>query len=284
MERIGKEFLSLLDYILSTLVVDELLTTVVQEIRGILGADRSTLYLLDSKSQTLNSKVLQAENLVDIRIPVSKKSLAGFSAQTQKILHIQDAYDQEELRAIDPDLVFDKSWDEKSGYRTRSVLVIPIPGKTKGQLVGVFQALNKPGGFSADDLAAMQDLVYLLGMAIQNALLYQAIEEEKKLREYIINDIEEGICILNPSKQILSANYFLEVMSGRQYTLDQMEGKPFFDLFPSLAETQLEEKMDEVLRDGFSKTALLAVLAVKIVPYLDDLANVKKLILIFSRM
>jgi signal transduction protein with GAF and PtsI domain len=284
MQQIGEEFLSLLDLVLSTLQVDELLTTVVKEIKGILGAERCTLYLMDSENQVLYSKVLQADNLIEIRIPVSKKSLSGYSAVTQKILHIHDAYDQEELTTIDPELFFDKTWDEKSGYRTRSVLVVPVPAKTRGQLIGVFQALNKPGGFSESDLTAVKNLAYLLGIALHNALLYQTIEEEKKLREYIINDIEEGICILDIHKHILSANYFLEVMSGMRYTLNQMEEAPFFTLFPSFSNTQLEEKIDQVLQEGFSKTALLEVLEVKIVPYLDEKGKVKKLILIFSRI
>ncbi|MBA4395617.1 MAG: pilus assembly protein, partial [Desulfobacca sp.] len=173
MKRIGKDFLHLLDLILSTLQVDELLTTVIKEIQGILGADRCTLYLLDSKNQSLSSKVLQADNLIDIIVPVSKKSLSGYSAVTQKILNIHDAYDQDEITAIDPELIFDKSWDAKSGYRTRSVLVVPIPGKVRGQLIGVFQALNKPAGFSNSDQKVMKNMAYLLGIAIHNALLYQ---------------------------------------------------------------------------------------------------------------
>lgn len=284
MERIGNEFLTLLNIILSTLDVDEILTTVVKKVQGILGADRCTLYLIDHERHELYSKVLQAENLIEIRIPVSKRSLAGYSAQSEKILHVKDAYDQEELAAVDPELVFDKSWDQKSGYRTRSVLVVPVPEKVKGKFVGVFQALNKPGGFSASDVSAIQDLTHLLGIALHNALLYQAIGEEKRLREYIINDIEEGICILDIQKRILSANAFLEMMSGMQYSIDQMEGSLFFDLFPSLANTQLEEKIEEVLSDGFRKTALLEVLEVKIIPYLDEKGKVKKIILIFYRI
>ncbi|MBA4392354.1 MAG: hypothetical protein C0407_02260, partial [Desulfobacca sp.] len=91
-------------------------------------------------------------------------------------------------------------------------------------------------------------------------------------------------CILDTQKQILSANVFLEVMSGWRYNSAQMEGVPFFDLFPSFSNTQLDEKIDQVLLEGFTKTALLEVLEVKIVPYLDEKGKVKKLILIFSRI
>jgi GAF domain-containing protein len=277
-------FFEILNTILSTLDINELLTTVVRQIRDILGADRCTLYLIDKGNNELYSKVLQAENLVEIRVPIMKSSLAGYTSATGILLNIKDAYDVAELGAIDPDLHFDKSWDEKSGYRTMSVLVVPIPFRTDGNVIGLFQALNKPGGFTEQDVKTMEQLAFLLGIAANNALLYQAVEEEKRLRGYIIDDIEEGICILDEKKRILSASKFLEVMSGMRYTTDMMVGEDFFELFPSFSGTQLEEKMIDVFANGFKQIARLQVLEIKIIPYLDEKGRVRKLILIFSRI
>ncbi|MBI3592145.1 MAG: GAF domain-containing protein [Nitrospirae bacterium] len=276
-------FFNILNTILSTLDINEILTTVVKEIQSILNADRCTLYLISKERNELYSKVLQADNLVEIRVPIMKSSLAGYSAATGKIINIKDAYDDSELKGIDSELSFNKTWDQKSGYRTRSVLVVPIPIKSGTDIVGVFQALNKPAGFSDSDVNIMNQLAYLLGIAVNNALLYQTIEEEKKLREYIIDDIEEGICILDTKKRIVSANKFLEVMSGMRYSTEGMLGADFFDLFPSFTATELEEKINEVFQNGFKKIAQLAVLEIKIIPYLDEKGKVKRLILIFTR-
>lgn len=276
-------FFNILNTILSTLNIDEVLTSVVNEIKILLGADRCTLFLVDKDNNELYSKVLQADNLVEIRVPITRNSLAGFSSTTGNILNIRDAYNDKELKSIDCNLCFDKRWDEKSGYRTKSVLAIPV--KAKGEIVGVFQALNKPEGFSDTDVRMMEQLAFLLGIAVNNALSYQAIEEEKKLREYIIDDIEEGICIIDAKKRIISsANRFLEVMSGMRYSADNMIGHDFFEIFPQLIDTQLEEKVNEAIRDGFKKVALLEVLEVKIIPYLDEKGKVRKLILIFTRI
>lgn len=278
-------FFDILNTILSTLDINEILTSVVEQIRTIIKADRCTLYIIDRENNELFSKVLQAENLVEIRVPHKETSLAGYSASTSRSLNIRDAYDDAELSAIDGQLCFDKSWDRKSGYRTRSVLVIPIPFKTKDRILGVFQALNKEGGFTDTDLDIMEQLALLLGIAINNALLYQSIEEEKHLREYIIDDIEEGICILNRNKRIVSASKFLEVMSGMRYTTEAMVGEDFFDLFPTFAGTQLDEKLSDVLTNGFGfkQVAQLEVLSIKIIPYLDEKGKIKRIILIFSR-
>ncbi|MEW6215308.1 MAG: GAF domain-containing protein [Nitrospirota bacterium] len=279
------KFFSILDTIntiLSTLNIDEILTTVVKEIQSILKAERCTLYLIDRESNELYSKVLQADGLEEIRVPITKNSLAGYSAIKREIVNVKDAYDDAELKAIDKELCFDRRWDKKSRYRTESVLVIPIPIKTEGDIIGVFQALNKSGGFSDSDENAMEQFSYLLGIAINNALLYQTIEDEKKLKEYIIDDIEEGVCILDTKKRIISANRFLEIMSGMRYPVQAMIGEYFFELFPNFTNTQLEEKINEVLLYGFKKVALLEVLEVKIIPYLDDKGKVKRLILIFT--
>ena len=278
-----EKFFSILDTILSTLDIDKLLTTVVKEIQSIIGADRCTLYLINAEANELYSKVLQADELVEIRVPITKASLAGFAATTGRIINIQDAYNDSELKGIDAELSFDKTWDKKSGYRTMSVLVVPIPIKSVHN-IGVFQALNKPGGFSGNDVEIVFQLAYLLGIALNNALLYQTIEDERRLREYIIDDIDEGICILDTKKRIISASKFLEVMSGMRYTAATMQGENFFDLFPSFSGTELEEKISDVFRDGFKKIAQLEVLQIKIIPYLSDKGVITKLILIFTRI
>jgi len=128
----------------------------------------------------------------------------------------------------------------------------------------------------------MERFSYLLSITLNNALLYQTIEDEKRLKEYILDDIEEGVCILDMKKRIVSASKFLEVMSGLRYPVQKMAGKYFFELFPAFSNTQLEEKIDEALLHGFKRIALLEVLEVKIIPYLDHKGTVKRLIVIFT--
>jgi len=146
----------------------------------------------------------------------------------------------------------------------------------------VFQALNKPYGFSNTDVIVMEQFSCLLGITLNNALLFQTIDDEKRLKEYILDNIEEGVCILDIKKRIISASKFLEVMSGMRYPVQQMLGKYFFELFPNFINTRLEEEIDEVILNGFKRIAVLEVLEVKIIPYLDDKGRVKKLILIFT--
>jgi transcriptional regulator with GAF, ATPase, and Fis domain len=276
------KFFNILQSFFSTLDIDDILIRVVKEMQTILKADRCTLYLLDREANELYSKILQAERIAEIRIPLTKSSIAGYSAITKKVVNIVDAYDDTELRHIDRELCFDKRWDRESGYRTRSVLAIPVPVKTNGDIVGIFQALNKPGGFSGSDIAALERLSYLLNITVHNALLYQVVEDERKLKEYILDDIDEGVCILDTKKRIISASKFLEVMSGLRCPVQEMTGKCFFELFPAFKNTPLEEKIDEALLHGLKRIVLLEVLEVKVIPYPDDKGIAKRLIIIFS--
>lgn len=271
----------LINATMSTLNVDDILTTVVKEIQGIIQADRCTLFIIDKDKKELYSKVIQADNLVEIRVPLDYCSLAGYSAVTGKTLNITDVYNDSELKSIDNKLCFDKKWDKKSGYRTKNVMVMPI--KAKGEIAGVFQCINKPGGFSDSDMHIMKQLSFLLSIAVNNALNHQAVEEERRLREYIMDHIEEGICILNTKKKIISANRFLEIMSGYRNPVNSIVGRDFFDIFPNFLGTKLEEKIHEVFIHGFRKTAMLDVLEVRIVPYHNDKGKVQMIILIFKR-
>lgn len=281
---ISKEsFFDILNTILTTHDINELLTYVVEEVRKIINADRCTLYLINRENNELYSKVLQAKELIEIRLPIDTNSLAGYCAITRKTLIIKDAYDDKEIASIDKELLFDKSWDSKSGYRTKSVLILPIPDKIGGQLLGVFQALNKEDGFTKNDLDIIEQLAYLLGIAVKNGFLYQMIDQERILREYIMDDIEEGICIVDTKFNIFSANRFLETMSGMRFSTASMIGSNFFEIFPNLENSELQEKMFDVIEKGYKMVATLPMVDVKVVPYHDDSGNINKIILIFTR-
>jgi adenylate cyclase len=264
----------------SSLSIDELLTAVTDEVKEVLGADRCTLFLIDKEAQELYSKVLQADELAEIRLPLHSQSLAGFVATHSTAINVKDAYDEKKLKQIDRSLRFDFSWDEQSGYRTKSALVVPV--RTKTETIGALQALNKTGGFTAADVALSERLAFFLGIAVHNSMLYQAVEEERQLKQHIIDGAEDGICIIDTDKKIVSGNRFLKIMSGLEYRVEEMIGQDFFKLFSQFAATDLSKKIDEVLQSGFERVSLMQVMQVKIIPYLDDHGKVKRLILFFK--
>lgn len=159
---------------------NEILLNLQGRILGLFDADRITIFVVDREKRQLVSLLKTGDEVQEIRVGLNKKSIAGFCGVTGKILNIADVYDDQALQRISPDLRFDRSWDERTGYRTRQVLVSPIVHAR--QLLGVIQLLNKTHGtrFTRDDHAALLDILKVLGLAFyKNQKLAQQTKPTK---------------------------------------------------------------------------------------------------------
>lgn len=129
-----------------------------------------TIYALDRAKNEIYSLFMEAaDKLNEVRVPINNNSIAGYVANTGKIVNILDAYDEKELKAIDPGLLFDPSWDKKSGIRTKEILCVPV--NYGNRLMGVIQILNKKTGtgkFSDEEVSCAQDIAEVLGIAFYN--------------------------------------------------------------------------------------------------------------------
>ena len=121
--------------------LDDILIKVKEDIQDLVHADRVTIYAVEKGNKEIYSKLMVGEEVKEIRVPVSRKSLAGFSAATKKFLKVNDAYNEKELHKIDPELQFDSSWDAKTGFKTTQVMCCPIT--QNGTVQGVIQVVNK---------------------------------------------------------------------------------------------------------------------------------------------
>jgi GAF domain-containing protein len=119
---------------------DRLLFQIIETISGLLSADRSTLFLLDRDRGELWSRVAQGDGITEIRVPLGA-GIAGHVAATGETVNLQEAYD---------DPRFNREVDRRTGYRTRSLLCMPIRDRD-GEIAGAVQALNKRGGTFDDE-------------------------------------------------------------------------------------------------------------------------------------
>ncbi len=169
----------------STLDLGELLDMILDRISEVIEADRSTLYLLDEETDELWSKVVQGDEVHEIRLKPGE-GLAGAVASTGRPLNIKDAYQ---------DVRFDAAWDRATGYRTRSTLCVPMKNQ-HGRTIGVVQVLNKhEGHFTVGDEALLTALASHAAVSIENSKLFLSVvgknielletkeKLEKKIRE-----------------------------------------------------------------------------------------------------
>ncbi|HSP16418.1 MAG TPA: GspE/PulE family protein [Thermoanaerobaculia bacterium] len=163
-----KKLTSITNQINSAESIPHILMTLKEKIMELLDAERLTIYAVDTKNQELYSMQKIGDVPKEIRVPKSFASIAGFAALSRKTINIKDAYDAAELAKHHPNLKFDQRWDKQSGFRTRSVLAVPI-GFEK-YLMGVLQLINHRHGpvFTALDEDAAEEIARILGIAFYN--------------------------------------------------------------------------------------------------------------------
>lgn len=168
--------------------IDELLRVIAEETKNAIQADRCTVFLWDKDTDELWSKVaLGMDASQEIRFPADK-GLAGYVVKTGESLNIVDAYNDER---------FNPEVDTKTGYRTKTILCMPIMNNNR-EIIGAFQVLNKIDGvFTKND----EDLLVAIGgsasIALENAQLFdqqlQLYREQKLLFESFINTLATSI-------------------------------------------------------------------------------------------
>ncbi len=172
-----------------------LLTVILSKARELSRADAGSLYLLDEADghKVLRWKLAQSDS-IDVEgfeervLPITRKSLAGYVAMTAEMLVIDDAYNL----PADAEYEINRSYDEKNGYLTKSLLVFPMTNHA-GEIIGVLQLINRRRSgvtsrlnsatvpesvipFDADTADIMRALASQAAVAVENNLLYESIE------------------------------------------------------------------------------------------------------------
>lgn len=201
-----------------TLDEEELLRILLTTASKAVDAERGTVYLKSDDGLEIWSRVVAAGGQpLTIRLPLGR-GIAGAVAKTGETIRIDDAYQ---------DPRFDPSTDKRSGFRTRSILCAPIRNRV-GQVVGVFQLLNRRGGpFEAADVEFLEALSVDAALAIENAILHRrSLEKERQDREI---QVAQGI-----QRALLPAAADLEVapfsLAGANELCEDASGD-YYDFF-----------------------------------------------------
>jgi len=172
----------------ATTDLEALLPAIERAARQVLRCERASVFLYDPDRNELFSRI--ATGVQEIRFPADK-GFAGHVVQTGQYLIVPDAY-------ADPR--FNPEIDRKTGWRTRSVLSVPMYNYS-GQLMGVLQALNKSAGpFDEYDAWLAGALSAQAGVALQRQkLLVEYAAKQKMQRDMdIARSIQQQILPKNP--------------------------------------------------------------------------------------
>ncbi|MEO0472653.1 MAG: adenylate/guanylate cyclase domain-containing protein, partial [Bacteroidota bacterium] len=228
----GREAISTLlevsSAISSELDLDKLIQLIMDKASEITDSDRGTLFLLDAANNELWSKYGKGLDDRRIRIPLNK-GIVGMVAGSKEPYIVNDAYNNP---------FFDQTFDKKTGYKTDSILSVPVLNADK-ELQGVIQVINKKTGkFTIQDLQILNGFASQTSVALENAKLFDEINRMKNHLDDMIQNMHSGIITVDQYGMIKTVNKslceMLEIQAedfiGKNY--EQLR-KQFYPIFYS---------------------------------------------------
>ena len=248
-ERARREEAQLLEVtsvIASELQLDTLLAKVISATTEMLQADRSTLFMHDPASDELWSRVAEGLEVKEIRFPAAA-GIAGTCFSSGEVINIPDAYQ---------DARFNPTVDKETGYRTRSVLCMPVANK-EGRKLAVIQVLNKVGGpFGVVDERRLKAFSAQLAIALENAQLFEDVLNARNYNESILKSLSNGVITLNVDRVVIKANEAVQRILGRPE--QDLVGRTAVEVFAD--NPWVVESVDKVAQTGEVETAVDAEL------------------------
>jgi len=143
---------------------ERLFRLIISKMTEVMEAERTSLYIIDWDRKEVWTKV--AEKVDEIRLPLGH-GISGRVAETGEIINEVDAWELP---------YYDRSFDLKNNFRTRSVLCVPITNRS-GDRIAVVQVINKAaeGHFDDDDANLLMSLASSAGIALENSFLMEEL-------------------------------------------------------------------------------------------------------------
>jgi HD-GYP domain-containing protein (c-di-GMP phosphodiesterase class II) len=227
--------------------IGKLLSLILEKSRFVTGADAGSVYVVegtehDISRNQLRFKTSQNDSVQfdsrEFTMPISPRSMAGWVALEKKTIRIDDVYDMPK----DSPFGFDRSFDQKVGYRTKSMLCTPLVSK-EGEVIGVLQLINKKREPSSKLLTSedaermvvpfddrseqlMHTLASQAGIALENAILY---DEIRSIFEGFVRASVDAIEQRDPTTSGHSRRV-AELTVGLAHAVERTDAGPYKDV------------------------------------------------------
>ena len=176
--------------------LDALLERIMGATTELLDADRSTVFVHAAKTNELWSRFAEGMETTEIRFDAGE-GIAGQVFTDGEVQNVNDPYSHPR---------FNPKIDHRTGYKTESILCMPISGKA-GQRIGVTQVLNKHGGaFSAKDESRLRAFTAQVAVSLENAQLFDDVLNMKNYNDSILKSTSNGLITLDSDHKVVTAN------------------------------------------------------------------------------
>jgi PAS domain S-box-containing protein len=234
----------------STLDLDQVLETVLEEVRRLMGILASSVWLIDPTAGNLVCRQATGPASEMVRgwhLPPGE-GLVGWVAQHRQSLIVSDTADDERYYT---------GVEDKIGLALRSSLTVPM--QIKDRVIGVIQVVaEEPGRFQPADLMLLEPLAASASIAIENARLVEGLEAEVASRTAeiaaerdkstaILNSVGDAIAMINVAMEVEYVNAAFTTMTG--YSVSDVLGKPLALFLDSETQEQVRKRA-MMSRDG----------------------------------
>jgi HD-GYP domain-containing protein (c-di-GMP phosphodiesterase class II) len=187
--------------------VERLLQRVLLKSRELTQAEAGTIFIVRGRGNHRRLEAADSQNdVVAVKsasfvLPITTSSIAGYTAATGKTVFVEDLYDLPETVPY----TFDRRFDKRHGYRSRSMLSFPLLNYDR-KVVGVVQLINRrspghdePSAFGEAEAGLIVPMNHIVGSAIERADMMQRIKAQNvrlRDRNRILAEQREKIALL----------------------------------------------------------------------------------------
>ena len=204
----------------STLDLEVALENAMRHAQQLLQVEACVLFLLDEAGEKLVLKATGGSRLrirdVAIRL---EEGIAGWVTRNRRPMIVND---------VRTNPLYQSGIDGQTGLLTTSVVCVPL--ETRGEILGVIEAINHPrGAFAAADQQLLSSVASWAGIAVDNANLFQRVAEERKRLEATLVETADAVVLTDRSGNVILVN-----KAAAQFfriNPDMAKGRPASDIF-----------------------------------------------------
>ncbi len=211
--EIGREMTSTLD-------LNDALQNAMRAAQQILGAEACVLFLLDEQGDRLILKASGGRHvrIRDVAIRL-EEGIAGWVARNKKPLIVND---------VRTNPLYHSAIDAQTGLLTTSVLCVPMD--TRGEVLGVIEAINHPRGvFTGGDQQMLSSVAAWAAIALDNAHLFERVAEEASRLEATLVETADAVVLTDRSGRIILVNK--AASQAFRINAEKAVGRPADDIF-----------------------------------------------------
>ncbi len=211
----------------STLDLETALQNSMQAAQKMLQAEAVVLFLLDEEGKKLRLKASGGRHvrIRDIDIGL-EASIAGWVARNRQPDIVND---------VRTNPLYHSSIDTQTGLLTHSVLAVPL--ETRGEVLGVIEAINHPrGAFTQSDAQMLSSVASWAAIALDNANLFQRVAEEsrrvteeKSRLQATLVETADAVVLTDPAGRIILVNK--AAAQAFRINAEKAMGRPADDIF-----------------------------------------------------